>query len=410
MSTILVINGGSSSLKYQLIDVSDERRIASGLVERIGEREAHLIHRREDAPPAAEQQAPTAPPVSLDRTMSIPDHETAFALIAEAFADSGLPLEETALSAVGHRVVQGGSLFRDPTLIDDEVAAQILDLAALAPLHNPGQHAAIQAARRIFPHLPHVAVFDTAFHHSLPEAAATYAIDRALARRYQIRRYGFHGTSHQIVSRRAAQFAGRPLDDAKQIVLHLGNGASATAVLNGQSINTSMGLTPLEGLVMGTRSGDLDPSIVFTLHRVAGLSVDDLDRVLNKQSGLYGLTGKIDMRDVFSDAESGDADAQLALDVYAMRIRHYIGAYLVDLGGLDILTFTGGVGENAWWVREQVCAGLNHLGIEVDADRNRERRDDARRISTDSSRVQVLVVPTNEELEIARQVRTLTAS
>ncbi|WP_025133163.1 acetate/propionate family kinase [Leucobacter sp. PH1c] len=391
MSKILVINSGSSSFKYQLIDPESGERLASGLVERIGDSLGRVKHRC-----AGE---------TLEEELPIPDHTAGFAEMERAFERAGQPLDGSALAAVGHRVVQGGDEFFEPTIIDDRVAERILALGVLAPLHNPAHHQAIVAARATFPDVPHVAVFDTAFHQTMPPAAYTYAIDRRVAAEHGIRRYGFHGTSHQYVSARAARFVERPLAELKQIVLHLGNGASMCAVDGGRSVDTSMGLTPLEGLVMGTRSGDLDPSILFHLHREAGLDVDALDRLLNSESGLRGLAGTGDFRDVRAAADAGDAQAQLAIDVTTHRIRHYLGAYLAALGGADVISFTAGVGENNAALRAGVCAGLEWFGIRLDAALNEAASGVAepRRISTPDSRVAVLVVPTDEEAEIARQ-------
>jgi acetate kinase len=395
MSTILVINAGSSSIKYQLIETEDATRIATGLVERIGEPSGALVHEWNGE--------------KISKELTVPDHAAAFRDIELIFAASGMPLDSFELQGVGHRVVQGGEHFISPTIITDEVADQILALSPLAPLHNPAEHQAILAAQKIFAHIPHVAVFDTAFHQTIPPRAYTYAIDAELARKRGVRRYGFHGTSHRNVSRRAAEFAGLDLESSKQIVLHLGNGASACAVRDGRSIDTSMGLTPLEGLVMGTRSGNLDPSILFYLANQADLSLDELDTLLNKKSGLLGLAGSNDVRDVTQMANAGDPQAMLALEVYAYRIRGYIGQYVAQLGGLDVLTFTAGVGENSAKVREMVCDGLEVFGIELSHDANWERRSDVRCISRSHTPVKVLVVPTDEELEIARQVDAVTA-
>jgi acetate kinase len=273
----------------------------------------------------------------------------------------------------------------------------------LAPLHNPANLAGIRAARAVFRDVPHVAVFDTAFHQTLSPAAYTYAIDRELAAKHRVRRYGFHGTSHRFVSRAAAEFLEQPVEDLRMIVLHLGNGASACAIAGGRSVETSMGMTPLEGLVMGTRSGDIDPAVLLHLQRVAGLDTDATDRLLNSQSGVLGLGGHADMRDLVAASEAGDEVATLALEVYAHRIRSYVGAYAAQLGRVDAIVFTAGVGENAPLVREWSLAGLEGFGVELDHERNLERGSGARRISTDASRTAVLVVPTNEELEIARQ-------
>jgi acetate kinase len=396
MQNILVINAGSSSIKYQLIDPVEERRLASGLVERIGESVAgRAIHRWGDE--------------SLEYELPIPHHTAGFSLMGRAFADSGRPLEVCGIGAVGHRVVQGGGEFVQPTFIDGEVAERILDLAALAPLHNPGHHQAIVAALEAFPDLPHVAVFDTAFHQTMPPSEYTYAIDPEAAGRYGIRRYGFHGISYEVVSRRAARFLGRPVHELKQVVLHLGNGASACAIDAGRSVATSMGLTPLEGLMMGTRSGDIDPGALLHLLR-AGLDAAQLDELLNKRSGLLGLAGTNDMRDVRAAAEAGDPAAVLAIEVYARRIRRYLGAYMVELGRADAIVFTAGVGENSVKLRADVCAGLEGFGIEIDPDRNAAPGSEPRRISSDASRVEVLVVPTDEEAEIARQTWALVSA
>lgn len=390
MSLILVINAGSSSFKYQLISPVDGARIAKGLVERIGEDVGQISH-----------QMPGA--ASISRDVRIPDHSTGFREMLRAFEDAGSPLLELGVTAVGHRVVQGGDEFFAPTLIDDGVAHRILDLAVLAPLHNPGEHQAIVAARQVFPDVPHVAVFDTAFHQTMPPAAYTYAIDQAVAREHHVRRYGFHGTSHQVVSRLAAKFLGRPVAELKQIVLHLGNGASACAVDGGESVDTSMGLTPLAGLVMGTRSGDIDASVLLHLMNAGGYTAAQLDELLNHRSGLLGLSGHQDLRDVRDAAEAGDAAAQLTLEVAAHRLKHYVGAYAAVLGGLDAITFTAGIGENSAILREQALAGLEWFGIRIDPERNWTPGSNARRISTEDSRVQVLVIPTDEEREIAAQ-------
>ncbi|WP_348786700.1 acetate kinase [Leifsonia sp. NPDC080035] len=389
MSAVLVVNSGSSSLKYQLIDADSGDALASGLVERIGEPSGHIRHRGPDG--------------SSERTLPIPDHTAGFRAMLEAFEADGPDLAEHPLAAVGHRVVHGGKRFFEPTIVTPLVEINIEDLSDLAPLHNPANLQGIRAAKKAFPDVPHVAVFDTAFHQTLDPAAYTYAIDAALAEKHRVRRYGFHGTSHKYVSGRVAAVLERPLGDLRQIVLHLGNGASACAVDGGRSVDTSMGMTPLEGLVMGTRSGDIDPAVLVHLARRAGLGIDDLDDLLNRRSGLLGLAGHGDMRDVRRAAESGDASARLAIDVVVHRLKHYIGAYTAILGGLDALTFTAGVGEHNPWLRAEVCAGLEGLGIRIDPRRNEAERDDARVISTDDSPVTVLVVPTNEELEIARQ-------
>ncbi len=366
MTTVFVLNAGSSSIKYTVLAVESGTLVADGIVERIG--------------------VPGG----------VPDHATALARVLAEIGD-------TAIDAVGHRVVHGGERFTDATVIDDDVEAAIEQLIELAPLHNPAGLAGIRAARAALPDVPHVAVFDTAFHATIPVEAATYAIDADLAARHGIRRYGFHGTSYQYVSRVAAETLGRGLGELRMIVLHLGNGASMAAIRGGRSVDTSMGLTPLEGLVMGTRSGDLDPAIPFHLHRVAGLTIDELDDLLNRRSGMLGLSGHADMREVIDAAAGGDESAALALEVYLHRIRHYIGAYAAVLGGLDALVFTAGVGENSDIVRAGAVRGLEFLGIAIDPAANAARGDTARIISAADSPVAVLIVPTDEELEIARQ-------
>jgi acetate kinase len=391
--SVLVVNCGSSSIKYQLIDADTEQSLAKGLVERIGEQTSLVRHHGSGGP--------------VERVGALADHEAGLRAVLDAFAEVGPDLDEAGLAAVGHRVVHGGDRFADPALVDDEVAAAIRDLIPLAPLHNPANLEGIEVARRVFPDLPQVAVFDTAFHQTLPPEAYTYAIDREVAQRYGIRRYGFHGTSHAYVSREAARRLGRDPAETSMVVLHLGNGASASAVRGGRCIDTSMGLTPLEGLVMGTRSGDIDPAVTFHLRRVAGMSIDEIDTLLNKRSGMVGLAGANDLREVWQRADEGDADAALAIDVYAYRIRKYVGAYALALGALDAVVFTAGVGENDDRMRARVLEGLAGLGIDLDAERNRDPRAHQGRISTDESRVVVLVVPTNEELEIAQAALSL---
>lgn len=401
MSTVLVVNSGSSSIKYQVIDSDTGERLAQGLVERIGEGAAS------GTPSSGTEQAGgrivhSAHGTDTIRVLPIPNHTAGFACMLEAFAQAGDPLESLGVVAVGHRVVQGGSDFVDPVLIDDVVAERILELSAIAPLHNPGHYAAIVAARAVFPDLPHVAVFDTAFHQTIPESAYSYAINPAVAAEHGVRRYGFHGISHAVVSRRAAEHLGRPLESLKQIVLHLGNGASACAIDAGRSIDTSMGLTPLEGLVMGTRSGDIDPGAILHLLR-QGMSVTDVDHLLNKNSGLFGFTGSNDFRDVRAAAEGGDASAQLGIDVYAHRVRHYLGSYLAVLGGADTVVFTAGLGENAADLRALICANFEWCGLVLDAALNEAPERGSRVISAPESRITVMVVPTDEEAEIARQ-------
>ncbi len=369
--TVLVVNSGSSSLKYAVVDPDSGNMVADGIVERIG-----------DGPVA--------------------DHAAALRVAFDQMVESGQRLSTLNFVAVGHRVVHGGPDFYEPTLVDDRLIARLEELAPLAPLHNPPAVLGIRVARDLLPDLPHIAVFDTAFFHDLPPAAATYAIDRDIARQWHIRRYGFHGTSHQYVSEQAAEFLGVPLASLRQIVLHLGNGASASAIVGGKPVDTSMGLTPMEGLVMGTRSGDIDPGVITYLSRATEMTVEDIETMLNKRSGVFGLGGEIDFRVIHQRIESGDAAAQLAYDVYIHRLRKYVGAYMAVLGNTDVITFTAGVGENDAKVRRDALSGMVALGIEVDEALNESPAKDARRISADKSPTTVLVVPTDEELAIAR--------
>jgi acetate kinase len=406
MSTILVVNSGSSSFKYQLIDMDTEQMLATGLVERIGESSGHSVHTIpwDDVPSVDRTDAPQ----TTERDLPIPDHTAGFRVMLDAFEANGPSLARHPLRAVGHRVVHGGKRFFEPTPITDLVKINIEELSELAPLHNPANLQGIEAAQKAFPDIPHVAVFDTAFHQTLSPAAYSYAIDTTIADKHRLRKYGFHGTSHKFVSEEAAAFVGRPLAELNQIVLHLGNGASATAISGGRSVETSMGLTPLEGLVMGTRSGDIDPAVLIHLHRRTGMSFDDLDTMLNRTSGLLGMSGVGDMRDVLERSAAGDERASIAFEVYIHRLKGYIGNYLAQLGHVDVISFTAGVGENAAAVRKAALSGLTRLGIRLSDERNEERSREARRISADDSDVTVLVIPTNEELEIARQTLSVT--
>lgn len=374
---VLVLNAGSSSLKYQLLVPESGDVRAGGVVERIGERGSDVA-----------------------------DHAAALEAMTQRLRSDDVDLDEVQLRAVGHRVVHGGPDFSEPVIIDDTVLDRVRDLSSLAPLHNPAAITGIEAARERFD-VPHVAVFDTAFFSALPPEASTYAVPRDLAEKHAIRRYGFHGTSHEYVSQAAADLLGRPAGDLRQVILHLGNGCSASAVRGGHPVDTSMGLTPLQGLVMGTRSGDVDPGLHAYLAREAGLSLDEIDTLLNKRSGVLGLSGVNDFRELEDRLEAGDAAARLAFDVVVHRLKHYVGAYLAILGGLDVLVFTAGIGENSPTVRAAVTEGLGELGITVDAERNAARSKQARVISPDGSRVVVAVVPTNEELAIARQTAEL---
>jgi acetate kinase len=376
---VLVLNAGSSSLKYQLLVPGAGEVWIKGVIERIGEDGS-----------------------------GVADHHAAVERVRRHLADAGVDLASAGVQAVGHRVVHGGPDFSDPVLLTDRVVQQIRDLSPLAPLHNPGAVAGIEAARAALD-VPHVAVFDTAFFATLPAAASTYAIPLDLARQHRIRRYGMHGTSHGYVSRAAAALVGRDLAELNQIVLHLGNGCSASAIRGGRAIDTSMGLTPLQGLVMGTRSGDVDPGLHAYLHRELGLSAADVDVLLNQQSGLKGLSGVNDFRALQQLRGQGNEDAELAFEVYVHRLKHYIGAYLAQLGRLDVLSFTAGVGENNAELRAAVVAGLEGLGLSVDPGRNEQPSREARVISPAGSPVTVAVVPTNEELEIARQTLALLA-
>jgi len=393
--TVLVLNSGSSSIKYQLLDPRTGEVAAYGLAERIGEQESTLTH-----------HGPGEPYV---RHEPYSDHEAGLTAVLAAFDAVGPSLAKAGLTAVGHRVVHGGDRYSAPVLVDDAVEKAIEALEPLAPLHNPANLEGIRVARRVFPDLAHVAVFDTAFHQTLPPSAYTYAVPREWT---AVRRYGFHGTSHAYVSRQAAQLLGRPYDRTSTIVLHLGNGASATAVAGGRSVDTSMGLTPLEGLVMGTRSGDVDPALPAFLARTRGIAVEEIDRELNTRSGLLGLAGANDLREVWRRADAGDEAAALAMDVYCHRLRKYIGAYyavlLAETGRVDAVVFTAGVGEHDPRTRAKALSGLDRLGIVVDPERNQAGSGGPRFISPDGAETAVLVVPTNEELEIALQTAALT--
>jgi acetate kinase len=386
---ILVINAGSSSLKYSLVDAGTGEAPASGLVERIGEDSGILTHIGPSGPTHAERRIET--------------HEDALRLALDAFAKHGPSLDDVEIAGVGHRVVHGGSRFADPVLIDDEVVAEVEELVPLAPLHNPANLEGMQVALKLFPQLPQVAVFDTAFHQTLPEHAYTYAVPLSWRDEHRIRRYGFHGTSHAFVSREAARLLDKPPEDANLIVLHLGNGASATAVRGGRSVDTSMGMTPLEGLVMGTRCGDIDPALQAHLHRQLGWSLEEMDTVLNRQSGVKGLAGQNDFRELIRLRNQGDRHAALAFDVYCYRLRKYVGAYYAVLGTVDAVVFTAGVGQHSADVRAASLAGLERLGIVVDPERNARPVAEPTVISSEAGDVAVLVVPTDEEWEIARQ-------
>lgn len=391
---ILVINSGSSSIKYQLFNMTDKTVLASGLLEQIGEDGSRLTHRTRISDDEME---------AIVKTDPVPDHREGFQQIGAVLGESGALMDTGELDGIGHRVVHGGEVFRKPTLIDEKVIDTIRELIPLAPLHNPANLLGIEVTLQQAPGVPQVAVFDTAFHHAMPEYAYRYAIPEDLYKAHQVRRYGFHGSSHRYVARQAAQYLESPLSTLNMITLHLGNGASMAAVAGGISIDTSMGMTPLEGLIMGTRCGDIDPAIIFYLKRKTGLVRDEVESILNKQSGLKGICGYNDMRKIGKLAEAGHAAAQLAIQMYCYRIKKYIGAYTAILGRLDVLVFTGGIGENAAFIRSDACQGLSHLGIKLDAGKNRMRSNEPIEIHTADSVVSVLVVPTDEELEIAAQ-------
>ena len=385
---VLVVNAGSSSLKYQLI-AAGEGALVKGSIEEIGSDAATLHHRRRGHEP-------------VTGTRGVADHSAALAWMLATFSEAGTSLDD--LHAVGHRVVHGGTRFTAPTLINADVEAAIDELAPLAPLHNPVNLAGIRALRAQLPAVPQVAVFDTAFHATIPLVASTYALPPTLAREHGIRRYGFHGTSCEYVTGRAATFLGVGRDGVNLIICHLGNGASATAVARGRSVDTSMGLAPLEGLVMGTRSGDLDPAIPFHLIR-SGLSPADVETLLTKGSGLKGLAGVSDMREVRNRASAGDSSARLALEVYAYRVRKYLGAYLAVVPGVHAIVFTAGIGEHDARLRAEICAPLTHLGLHLDADANAAATGPSEPAVLDDGTgpIRILVVPTDEESEIATQ-------
>jgi acetate kinase len=391
--TVLVLNSGSSSLKYQLVEPESGTSVFDGIVERIGEDTSRAKLRLGEA--------------KIEREGRVADHEAALRLAFDLVAEAGKNLDELGLVAVGHRVVHGGPNLYRPTIVDDKLVAELTDLAPLAPLHNPPAVLGIEVARKVLPDLPHVAVFDTAFFHDLPPASANYAIDSDIAARWRIRRYGFHGTSHEFVSRQAAEFLGAPVESLNQIVLHLGNGASASAIAGGRPIDTSMGLTPMEGLVMGTRAGDIDAGVISYLWRTADMGVDEIETMLNRRSGLLGLSGDVDMRVIDQRIKDGDQTAKVAYEVYIHRLRKYIGAYLALLGHVDVITFTAGVGENQSSVRRDALTGMSRLGIELDEHLNDSPSRAARRISADKSPITVLVIPTDEELAIARASMTV---
>jgi acetate kinase len=391
---VLVINCGSSSIKYGLFAMEPGHLLASGLLECIGERVSLIHHRTENA---------QGEPVEHQQEIEAPDHRAAFAHIAEALRGTAGLEAGQGPDAIGHRVVHGGEAFSTSVVINRTVIDTIRNLIPLAPLHNPANLTGIEICREAFASVPQVAVFDTAFHQAMPPRAFRYAIPEDWYSRHGIRRYGFHGSSHRYVASRAAGYLQRPLEDLKLITLHLGNGASAAAIQYGRCIDTSMGFTPLEGLVMGTRCGDLDAAIPLHLENVLGQSADELEEALNRDSGLKGLCGSNDLREILAGEQAGDERARLALDIYCYRIRKYIGAYFVALDGLDALVFTGGVGENAVLIRHWVCKGLEKLGIAIDPKANDRTVEEISEIGCSGQSVRVLAVRTNEELQIARE-------
>ena len=392
---ILVINCGSSSLKYQLINSETEGVLAKGLCERIGI-DGMLTYQ----PEGGEKEK---------SEIAMPTHTEAINAVLAALTNekSGVIKSLSEVGAVGHRVVHGGEKFTSSCLINDESMKAIEECNDLAPLHNPANLIGIRACQELMPGVPMVAVFDTAFHQTMPDVAYTYGIPYEYYEKYKVRRYGFHGTSHSYVSKRTAEIVGKPYDQMKIIVCHLGNGASISAVNCGKSVDTSMGLTPLEGLVMGTRSGDLDPAIIDFVGKKEGLSLDEMNEVLNKKSGMLGISGvSSDGRDLEAAAETGNKRAQLALDVFDYRVIKYIGAYAAAMNGVDAIAFTAGIGENNIKMRKDVCSSLTYLGVKLDEEKNNVRGEE-RIISADDSKVQVLLVPINEELAIARETLAL---
>jgi len=395
---VLVINTGSSSIKYQLFDMDHQRVLASGLAEKIGEANSSLTH---------ETVLDNTENLKKVSKIKIADHREGLTRIVDLLVDEkfGVIREKSEISAVGHRVVHGGEDFRSPVIIDDQVLSSIKENIPLAPLHNPPNLAGIEIARSIFPGSQQVAVFDTAFHQTIPQKAFLYAIPYALYKNNKVRRYGFHGTSHAYVAEKSAEYLGKALGELNLITIHLGNGASMAALKNGKCVDTTMGMTPLEGLVMGTRSGDVDPALPFFLADHLKMSLKEIDMLLNKDSGLKGLCGTNDLREVMEKKDSNDDRARIALEVYCYRIMKYIGAYYAVLGSLDGLIFTAGIGENSPEVREFSCRGLGKLGINIDLEKNSKTVKGIREISSLDSEVKILVVPTNEELKIAQETQ-----
>ncbi|MDY0226145.1 MAG: acetate kinase [Desulfomicrobium apsheronum] len=392
---IFVVNSGSSSLKYQLLDMDNGAVMTTGLVERIGDTMGKVSQK---SWPGTDRES------EVEREVAFPDHRAAMHTVVDLVtgADTGVIASSAEINAIGHRVVQGGETLFQSTLIDDDVVEKIRENCHLSPLHNPANLVGIEVARELFAGVPQVAVFDTEFHQTMPAEAFMYPIPYELYEELKIRRYGFHGTSHRYVAQQAAAMLGKAEDEVNLVTLHLGNGCSMAAVRGGKCIDTSMGLTPLAGVMMGTRSGDIDPAILPFLMKEKGLSMDEVDSILNKQSGLKGICGMNDMRDIHSAADKGDKKAALAVDMFVYRIKKYIGAYYAVTGPLDALVFTAGIGENDEIVRARVCANLEHLGISIDSTRNAGRKKVATAVQADGSKVAILVIPTNEELAIAK--------
>ena len=394
---ILVINCGSSSLKFQLIDAATEKLIAKGLCERIGIDGSQISYT-----PAGGQKETTVTPMK--------DHTDAIRLVLEALTGekTGVVKDLKEIGAVGHRIVHGGERFAASTVITDEVIEAITECNDLAPLHNPANLIGINACKKLMPTTPMVAVFDTAFHQTMPEEAYMYGLPYEYYEKYKIRRYGFHGTSHSYVSKKAAEVLGKKYEDLKIIVCHLGNGASVSAVKNGKCVDTSMGLTPLEGLIMGTRSGDIDPAIMEFIAHKEGKNIDEIMTVLNKKSGVYGLSNNLssDFRDLEAGYNNGDAHCIRTMNTYCYRVAKYIGSYVAAMNGVDVICFTAGIGENAPLVRSLVCEHLGFLGVSIDEDANHKRGEEIA-ISTPDSKTTVMVIPTNEELAIARETVSL---
>lgn len=386
---ILVLNSGSSSIKFQLFDNNES--IASGIIEQIGESNGQAQLKCNDK--------------KYEKSQAIPNHEVGLEVMNALFQESGMLNSLEELDGIGHRVVHGGETFHAPALIDDTVIKAIEDVSALAPLHNPAHLAGIKTAIAQSNGVPQVAVFDTAFHQSIPEHAYMYALPYELYEELHVRRYGFHGTSHSYVSKTAAQYLGIPVNEFNAISLHLGNGASVTAIKNGQSVDTSMGLSPLEGLIMGTRSGDVDPAALFYIAKEKGYTTEDLNTLVNKKSGLKGICGSNDMREIENLINEGNEKAKLAFEMFAYRIKKYIGAYSAALGRVDAIIFTGGIGENDAALRKLVCTGLENLGISIDLKVNDQRCKVITPLDDEKATVKTLVVPTNEELAIALQTK-----